>query len=93
MTEAMELQKTKAVAELHALKRLQAETAAELDAFPPSPRLRRTGLSGLLPPSSDFGGTGDRAWTPSLPVRSGFALSLCEIRLARSQRARLKGEL
>jgi hypothetical protein len=35
----------------------------------------------------------DRAWTPSLPARSGFALSLSEIRLARSQRARLKGEL
>ena len=70
-------------AEMDALKRLHAKTAAELDAFPPSLRLRRTGLSGLL----------DRAWTPSLPVRSGFALSLCEIRLARSQRARLKGEL
>jgi hypothetical protein len=35
----------------------------------------------------------DRAWIPSLPARSGFALSLREIRLARSQRARLKGEL
>jgi hypothetical protein len=35
----------------------------------------------------------DLAWTHSLPVRSGYALSLYEIRLARSQRARLKGEL
>jgi hypothetical protein len=35
----------------------------------------------------------DLAWTPSLPARSGFALSLREIRLARSQRARLKGKL
>jgi len=31
----------------------------------------------------------DRAWTPALPARSGFALSLREIRRARSQRARL----
>ena len=30
------------------MKRLQAETAAELDAFPPSPRLRRTGLPAIL---------------------------------------------
>jgi len=35
----------------------------------------------------------DRTWTHSLPVRSGCALSLREIRLPRSQRARLKGEL
>ncbi len=44
-------------AEVDALKRLQAETpvnrntgqaAAELDAFPPSPRLRRTGLPAIL---------------------------------------------
>src|SRR5258705_8172503 len=34
-----------------------------------------------------------RAWTPSLPARSGFALSLREIRLTRSQRARLSGQL
>jgi type I restriction enzyme S subunit len=33
------------------------------------------------------------AWTPSLPARSGCALSLCEIRLVRSQRARLAGQL
>jgi hypothetical protein len=60
-------------AEVDALKRLQAETAAELDALLPA----------IL----------DRALTPSLPTRSGFALSPCEIRLARSRRARLKGEL
>jgi hypothetical protein len=60
-------------AEVDALKHLQAETAAELDALLPA----------IL----------DRAWTPSLPARSGFALSLREIRLARSQRARLQGEL
>jgi hypothetical protein len=66
-----------------AQKRLQAETAAELDALLPA----------ILPPSPSFGGTGDRAWTRSLPARSGCALSLREIRLARSQRARLKGEL
>jgi hypothetical protein len=43
-------------AEVDALKRLQAETAvnnmgqaaAELNAFPPSPRLRRTGLPAIL---------------------------------------------
>jgi hypothetical protein len=35
----------------------------------------------------------DRAWTHSLPARSSCALSLREIRLARSLRARLKGEL
>jgi type I restriction enzyme, S subunit len=64
-------------AEVDALKRLQAETAGELDALFPAC------LPALL----------DHAWTPSLPARSGFALSLCEIRLARSQRARLKGEL
>jgi hypothetical protein len=34
-----------------------------------------------------------RAWTPLPPARSGFALSLREIRLARSQRARLPGAL
>ena len=34
----------------------------------------------------------DPAWTPLLLARSSFPLSLCEIRLARSQRARLKGE-
>ena len=42
--------------EVDALKRLQAETAvnnmgqaaAELNAFPPSPRLRRTGLPAIL---------------------------------------------
>jgi len=62
-------------------KRLQTETTAELDASP-----------AILPPSPGFGGTGDRAWTPSLPARSGFAFSPCKIRLARSQRARLIGE-
>ncbi|HYV31863.1 MAG TPA: hypothetical protein VEO53_12270, partial [Candidatus Binatia bacterium] len=40
-------------------KHLQAETAAELDAFPPSPRLRRTGLHALLPFSPGFDVTGD----------------------------------
>jgi hypothetical protein len=60
-------------AELDALKRLQAKTAAALDAL----------LPGIL----------DRAWTSSLPARSGCALSLREIRLACSQHARLKGEL
>ena len=35
----------------------------------------------------------DRAWTPSPSAQSGCALSLREIRLAPSQRARLKGEL
>jgi hypothetical protein len=81
--------------------RLQTETAVnntgqaatELDTFPPSPRLRRTGLPAILPASPGFAATGDRAWTSSLPARLGFALSLCEIRRARSQRARLKGEL
>ena len=50
-------------------------------------------LPAILPSSLRFAATDDRAWTPSLPVRSGFALSLREIRLARSQRDRLKGEL
>lgn len=63
------------------LKRLQAETP-----------VKDTGqaaaeLAALLPALLD------RAWTPSLPTRSGFAFSLRETRLARSQRARLKGEL
>jgi hypothetical protein len=35
-------------AEVDALKHLQAKTAAELDAFPPSPRLRWTGLPAIL---------------------------------------------
>ena len=81
------------VAELDALKRLQTETATELDALPPSPRLRRTGLSAILPSSGGFVATGDRSWTPSFPIQSGCALSLRESRLARSQRAQLKGEL
>jgi hypothetical protein len=34
-----------------------------------------------------------RAWTPSPPARPGFALSLCGIRRARSQCARLSGKL
>jgi hypothetical protein len=33
-----------------------------------------------------------REWTPSRPLGRAFALSLREIRLARSQRARLRGE-
>jgi len=65
-----------------ALKRLQAETAAELDALLPA----------LLPRSLGFGGTGDRAWTHSLPARSGCALLLRKILLTRSQLTRIKGE-
>jgi hypothetical protein len=57
------------VAEVDALKRLQAGTAAELDT--------------LL----------DRAWTHSLPARSGFALLLRKMLLTRSQLARIKEEL
>ncbi|MEK7678455.1 MAG: restriction endonuclease subunit S [Verrucomicrobiota bacterium] len=34
-----------------------------------------------------------RAWTPSPPARLSCAISLREIRLARSQRARLTGKL
>jgi hypothetical protein len=48
------------------LKRLQAETAAELDAFPPSPRLRRTGLPAILPSSWRYDATGDRAFKEEL---------------------------
>ena len=49
-------------------------------------------LTPSLPPSPGYGGTGlARAWTRSLPARSGCALSLCEIRLASSQHARLAG--
>jgi len=59
--------------EVDALKRLQAATAAELDALLPA----------IL----------DRAWTHSLPARSGFALSLRKILLPRSQLARIKKEL
>ena len=33
------------------------------------------------------------AWTPSLPARLGCTLWLCEISLARSQRAQLAGKL
>ena len=65
------------------LRRLEAGTAAELDALLPA----------ILKSSLGFDSTGDRAWTHSLPARSGCALSLREIRLPRSQRARLKGEL
>lgn len=51
-------------------------------------------LTPSLPPSHGYGGTGlARAWTPSLPARSGCALSLREIRLALSQPARLSGRL
>jgi hypothetical protein len=35
----------------------------------------------------------DRAWTHSLPARSGCALLRCKILLTRSQLARIKGEL
>jgi hypothetical protein len=65
------------------MKRLQAKTAAELDAL----------LSAILQSSLGFDPTGDRAWTHSLPTRSGFALLLCKILLTRSQLARIKGEL
>ena len=34
--------------DVDAPKGLQAETATELDALPPSPRLRRTGLTSIL---------------------------------------------
>ena len=70
-------------AEVDALKRLQAKTAAELDALLPA----------LLQPSPGFDPTRDRAWTHSHPARSGCALSLNEILLARSQLTRIKGEL
>jgi len=70
-------------AKVDALKRLQAEPAAELDALPPSPKLRRARLRALL----------DGAWTPSPPAQSGCALSLRKSRLECSQRARPKGEL
>ena len=64
-------------------------------------RIARAGgrAPGLLPAETGaelaalFPAILDRAWAPSLPARSGFALSLCEIRRAHSQRARLKGEL
>ncbi len=86
--------------EVDALKRLQAETTVKKTGQ--APVNKNTGqavaeLDALLPAilqfSPGFDPTGDRAWTHSLPARSGFALSLREIRLARSQRARLKGEL
>jgi hypothetical protein len=94
-------------AEVDALKRLQTESRQCLHPI----------LDTLLPAILD------RAWTPSLPARSGYALSLREMdllvptrsalrafvpqggtnsfhrlpsgssHLARSQRARLKGEL
>ena len=35
----------------------------------------------------------DRARTHSSPTHSGFAISLCEMLLTRSQLARIKGEL
>jgi hypothetical protein len=59
------------------------QAAAELDDLLPA----------ILQSSPGFDPTGDRAWTHSLPVRSGCALSLRKSRLARSQRARRKGEL
>lgn len=40
--------------------------ATGLDVFPPSPRLRRIGLPAILPPSSDFGATSDRAFKGEL---------------------------
>jgi hypothetical protein len=48
------------VAEGDALKRLQAQTAVELDVFPPSPRLRWTGLPAIPPPSPGFDAAGGR---------------------------------
>ncbi len=51
-------------------------------------------LTPSLPPSPGYGGTGlARAWTHSLPARSGCALSLSKSRLACSQYARLAGQL
>jgi len=56
---------------------------AEVDALTPS-----------LPPSRGYGGTGlARAWSPSPPARSGFALLLHKFRLAGSQRARFASNL
>jgi len=75
------LEQCQIVSELDALKGLQAETAVN------NTGQAATEFAALLPTVLD------RAWTPSLPTRSGFALSLRNIRLARSQRARLKGEL
>jgi hypothetical protein len=54
--------------------RLPAETAVnntgqaatELDTFPPSPRLRRTGLPAILPASPGFAATGDHAFKGEL---------------------------
>jgi hypothetical protein len=49
--------------------------------------------SANLQSSPGFDPTGDRAWTHSLPARSGCALLRCKILLTRSQLARIKGEL
>ena len=56
-------------AQVDPLKRLQADTAAELDALLPA----------TLPPSPSFGGAGDHAWTRAQPARSGSALSFREM--------------
>jgi hypothetical protein len=66
-----------------AMKRLQAETAADLDALLPA----------ILPFSRGFDPAGDRAWTHSLPARSGCALLLHRILFAHSQCAQIKREL
>jgi hypothetical protein len=61
------------------MKRPQAETAvnntgqaaAELDAFPPSPRLRWTGLPAILQSSPGFHPTGDHAFIRLHPISAG----------------------
>jgi hypothetical protein len=51
-------------------------------------------LTPALPPSPSYGGTGlARAWTHSLPARSGCALSLCKSLFTRSQCVQIAGQL
>lgn len=60
-----------------------AKARRQVDALTPS-----------LPPSRGYGWTGPaRAWTHSLPARSGCALSLREILFTRSQRVQIAGQL
>jgi hypothetical protein len=65
------------------LKRLQAETAAELDALLPA----------ILRSLRGFDPTSDSMWTHSPPARSGCALLLHRILFAHSQCAQIKREL
>lgn len=71
------------------MKRLQAGTPAD----PHSADYGATGLDAFLPSSPSFDGTGAHAWTPSLPARSGCTLLFHHILLARSELARINGEL